>query len=158
MEREGVAALAMELMDKYHLREHGWRFGFDRAKTRCGCTDYDTKLITLSTYYLSDTSTSADEIKNTILHEIAHVIAGFEAGHNEYWRQIALTIGCDGTRCNAGWKGAPCKYDVTCACGCVHVQRHVIQQRLRRKRCRWCNTLIITELRASATTANEYSS
>lgn len=35
-------------------------------------------------------------VENVILHEIAHALAGQEAGHGPRWRAVALWIGCDG--------------------------------------------------------------
>merc|ERR1711964_110891 len=39
-------------------------------------------------------------IKNTLLHEIAHAIAGQEHHHDKVWKKIALSIGCNGERCS----------------------------------------------------------
>jgi predicted SprT family Zn-dependent metalloprotease len=35
------------------------------------------------------------KFKNTVLHEIAHAIAGPEAGHGSQWKRIAHQIGYD---------------------------------------------------------------
>jgi SprT protein len=137
---------AQELMNKYGLPEQGWTFGFDRAKTRCGCTDYERRRITVSVPYVTDPTVSQGDIVNTILHEIAHVLAGYEAAHGVYWQTIAKLIGCDGQTCNANWRGAPCKFRLLCWCGRVNVGRHIIQERLKRKRCAYCNTLQIVKL------------
>lgn len=136
---------AYELIAAHNLE--GWRFEFDRAKTRCGCTNYGSKVISISKYYIDDPLVDDADIMNTVLHEIAHVIAGYEAGHNQRWRMIAQSIGCDGQVCNNGWSGAPYKYRITCHCGMVHARRHVIQTRLRRKRCVSCDTLHISSLK-----------
>ena len=37
-----------------------------------------------------------EEIKDTLLHEIAHALVGNHHKHNEIWRQKALEIGCSG--------------------------------------------------------------
>lgn len=38
------------------------------------------------------------EVKDTILHEIAHALVGCHQGHNWIWRQKAIEIGCNGER------------------------------------------------------------
>ena len=44
-----------------------------------------------------------EQIEDTILHEIAHVLCremhGNRHGHDSYWRFIARSIGCSGERC-----------------------------------------------------------
>jgi hypothetical protein len=133
-----VEELAHELMKQHGIDD--WRFTFDRAKTRCGCTDYSNKIISMSKYYVNDPSISQENIVNTILHEIAHVLAGYEAGHTEIWRAVAKNIGCDGHTSNAEWHGVPYKYRVTSLCGLVNTGRHLIQCRLLQKRCAASNT------------------
>ncbi len=146
MHLKQVERLAVGLMQKHHLIVNGWKFSFDVAKTRCGCTDYDRKVISLSKYYVMDPCITKADVQNTVLHEIAHVLAGWEAAHGVLWQAIARLIGCDGSRCNRMWRGVPRKYHVTCICGRVCTGRHIVQQRLRRKRCISCNTLRIFQL------------
>ena len=38
-------------------------------------------------------------VRNTILHEIAHIKCGNAAGHNYFWQSTARAIGCTGERC-----------------------------------------------------------
>ncbi len=87
--------LAEELIEKY-LPDTGWYFEFDLARRRFGCTHYGTKQITLSKVLtkLNDEK----RVRNTILHEIAHVLVGKGQGHNYKWKHKAIEIGCDGRR------------------------------------------------------------
>ena len=62
------------------------------------------------------------EIKNTILHEIAHALVGPKHGHNEIWKQKALEIGCDAERCHYVVFSKP-KYKLTCSNSCFEVTR-----------------------------------
>ena len=39
------------------------------------------------------------EVRDTILHEIAHALAGPAAGHGPAWRDVAARIGCSSRRC-----------------------------------------------------------
>lgn len=92
MNIEKAEELAKSLISKYLTSE--WSFSFNRRKAVLGVCNYTTKTISLSkTVTLAN---SEAQVKNTILHEIAHVIAGAEAKHSAKWVQIAKSIGCDG--------------------------------------------------------------
>lgn len=95
MDINKAKALAMRLMKKHGLSH--WSLKFDKAKRRAGACRYSTKTIHLSeplTRIRSD-----DNVRNTILHEIAHALVGPGHGHDSVWRRKALAIGCDGRRC-----------------------------------------------------------
>lgn len=87
--------LAKSLMDQHGLT--GWRFEFDRATRRFGVTKYGRRTIGLSKA-LTELNGAA-EVKNTILHEIAHAKVGPGYGHGGIWRDMARSIGCDAKRC-----------------------------------------------------------
>lgn len=94
-----VASLARELMNKHGLGH--WSFQFDRAKRRAGCCKRSRMQLTLSSYYISHHNDEAD-IKDTILHEIAHALAGPHHGHDEHWKSICRNIGARPIRCYDG--------------------------------------------------------
>src|SRR3954447_11945971 len=78
------------------LREHkldAWSFKFDGATRRFGYCDYRNRVISVSKP-LSKLNTE-ERVKNTILHEIAHVLTP-GANHTLRWKLAALKIGCDG--------------------------------------------------------------
>jgi predicted SprT family Zn-dependent metalloprotease len=103
---EGHAILAA------HNR-HGWTFGTDRAKSRLGACHFRTKRITLSASYLATADLAA--IRNTVLHEVAHAIAGPAAGHGPVWKRIARQIGCNAERCGENPEGRPVgRYTAEC--------------------------------------------
>ena len=77
------------------LKLVGWKIALDHALKRLGQTNYNKKLITISKHFLRGPSCNEKKIKNTVLHEIAHVIAGPSNAHNQKWKNIALKIGCD---------------------------------------------------------------
>ena len=90
--------LAINLMTKHGLIEKGWSLRFDKAKRRYGCCMHSRRIISLSsplTQIRQD-----DNVKNTILHEIAHALVGGGHGHDDVWRTKALEIGCNGQRCS----------------------------------------------------------
>lgn len=79
------------------MREHGlerWSFRFDRAKTRAGQCRYDRREISLSAPLMR--ALEEAEVRETILHEIAHALAGPAAGHGSRWRAVAQRIGAAG--------------------------------------------------------------
>ena len=77
-----AAHLAKELMTRHGLA--GWSFEFDHARRRFGRCDYTHRRITLSKplTFLNP----IEEVRDTLLHEIAHALAGERAGHGAKWR------------------------------------------------------------------------
>lgn len=90
-----VAILARTLMNHHGLGH--WLFQWDRAKRRAGCCKYRHSMITLSYYYAQHNND--EDIKDTILHEIAHALAGPKQGHNNVWKTICIRIGAKPVRC-----------------------------------------------------------
>ena len=84
-----VAAAARALMDDHGLGE--WTFAFLEAERRLGDCNYDQRVIRIGRTHALDASEA--EIKDTILHEIAHALAGPEARHGPAWKAIAKRIG-----------------------------------------------------------------
>lgn len=82
-----------------HL-DSSWSFAFDNAKTRAGLTNYRKRTITVSRYLAG--KWSDDDIHQTLLHEVAHAMAGHDAGHGPTWRRIARDIGYVGGRTHRG--------------------------------------------------------
>lgn len=74
-----------------HLDLKVWGFGFDNAKRRLGACHWEDHRLTLSRY-LVDLHT-LDEIDQVMRHEIAHALAGSDAGHSAKWKRIATSIG-----------------------------------------------------------------
>ena len=54
--------------------------------------------------YLGSFKDNEEKIINTVLHEIAHGIAGATHHHDRVWVQAAQRIGCDGQRLATGIK------------------------------------------------------
>jgi hypothetical protein len=85
--------LATRLLKKHKLA--GWKFSFDSAVRRYGCCNYSKKRITISKKLTA--VREEVNVKNTILHEIAHALVGPGHKHNEVWRRMAIKIGCNGS-------------------------------------------------------------
>lgn len=94
MDLRAALALGRELLDQHGLDD--WQIALDRAKTRAGTCRARTRTITLSGY-LTQLHPEA-EVRDTILHEIAHALVGVRHGHDAVWRAKALEIGCSGER------------------------------------------------------------
>lgn len=127
------------MLEQHGLIEDSWTFGFDRAKTRYGCTDFNKKRITLSQYFVHSENTTLYDIENTIAHEMAHAIVGYAAGHNKEWREKAIELGSDGKRCSdKAAVGIPGEFRVVCPCGVNNVLRYRWSKRLSRGVCKYC--------------------
>ncbi|GIE91831.1 SprT-like domain-containing protein [Actinoplanes regularis] len=87
--------LALGLMARHGLTR--WRLTFDDAKTRAGVCRADRREIGLSRRLIALYSPA--EVTETVLHEIAHALAGPGHGHDAVWRATAIRIGCSGRRC-----------------------------------------------------------
>ena len=96
MTLKDIENIVDELFKKHKIYELGWVFKWDNAQRRYGCCHFDSKRITLSKHL--NVRRKEKNIKNTILHEIAHILAGYENGHNEVWQKIAKKIGCSANR------------------------------------------------------------
>jgi hypothetical protein len=111
---EEVKKLAKELFEKNNIGD--WEFDFDRATSRFGCCYTYRKRITLSQKITElNLGSNSHHIRNTLLHEIAHALAGAHHNHDNHWRSIAKSIGCTGTRCySTSVVTPPEKYKGTC--------------------------------------------
>ena len=95
MDLVAALELAEELVARHGL--DGWDVRLDRARRRAGVCHFDRRTIGLS----APLTLLHDEahVRDTILHEIAHALAGPRHGHDARWRRIAGEIGCSGERC-----------------------------------------------------------
>lgn len=120
MKTRDTRNLAIKLMKQHGLWRQGWRFSFSEATRRFGGCHYKRQIISIS----APISQLNDEarVRNTILHEIAHALAGIKAGHGMDWQLKALDIGCDAKRLYDSTLVAqpPAKYLATCP-NCGHV-------------------------------------
>ena len=97
MQLTAAARLGRALLDQHGL--HDWELVFDRAKRRAGICRETTRQIGLSAP-LTELH-SEDEVRDTILHEVAHALVGARHGHDRVWKATARRIGCSGERCTS---------------------------------------------------------
>ena len=64
-----------------------WRFRFESARSRAGVCRQNTRIIALSVSYVL--RAPWDDIRDTLLHEIAHAIVGPGHGHDAAWQTAA---------------------------------------------------------------------
>lgn len=120
MELASARDLADQLLEQHGLT--GWRVVIDRAKTRAGVCRFGSREIGLSGPLTL--LHSATEVRDTILHEIAHAVVGPLHKHDAVWRAQAARLGCstrarlprDAPQVAAPWVGS-------CPAGHT-VQRH----------------------------------
>ena len=107
MDVERAVAMAEELVAEHGLS--GWRVVLDRARTRAGVCRADRREIGLSAPLTALHSPA--EVRDTVLHEIAHALVGPHHGHDAVWRATALRLGCSGRRTSTAprpdgpWRG-----------------------------------------------------
>lgn len=95
MDLRDAFALAEHLLDEHDL--HGWSVAYDTAKNRAGVCRFADRVLGLSAPLTA--LHDEVEVRDTILHEIAHALAGPAHGHDAHWRRVATGIGCSGRRC-----------------------------------------------------------
>ena len=111
---DGVARRARQLMAELGIRLRGktlqatgWRFTFDRARTRLGCCSYTTasggrvhrKVISLSRPFSE--RYGWDVMEDVMRHEIAHALDVDQRGYTDHgprWKAWAVECGADPTR------------------------------------------------------------
>lgn len=112
--------LATTEMEWHGLTRQSWTVKFDHARARAGQCQHRAKVLSFSRHLIARGSPA--DMRNTLLHEIAHALAGPRHGHDQTWRTIALQIGCDGQRCHS-MELAPAKWIYRCSAGCWAMSR-----------------------------------
>lgn len=90
-----VAAQASELMERHGLK--AWTLRFSGAQRKLGECRSPQKLILFSRTHA--VNGSFKQVTDTILHEIAHALAGPEARHGPAWKAIARRLGATPRSC-----------------------------------------------------------
>ncbi|MFO0801887.1 MAG: SprT family zinc-dependent metalloprotease [Gemmataceae bacterium] len=113
MDLKELQALAQAKIAEFGLK--GWSFRFGRSKRRLGLCDYRAQCIEIAAYYAY--FTPDDAVKDTLLHEIAHALAGPGAGHGPKWRAVAKRIGATPKACDDSPETVVPPGDWQAACG-----------------------------------------
>lgn len=92
MNRTTALTLYTSLMREHGLTVKGWKAKINtRASRRLGCCSYQKKTLDISGWHVDNGTEEA--IRDTMLHEIAHAIAGHTAGHGVEWQNVCRRIG-----------------------------------------------------------------
>jgi hypothetical protein len=163
MNLNSAKALALRLMRKHRLIERGWQFHWNSNARRAGVCRVrrarlpahvrlasglsanliqigaDQKQIELSRYWTR--IHSRDLVEETILHEIAHALAGPEAHHGPAWKKIASCIGAKPQSCFVVARLAKkANYTVFCE-NCGHPQYlYKLSSIWRKRSCKFCGS------------------
>ena len=131
--RVEVRNLALELIARHGLE--GWTFAFNRRKRALGLCRYTPKVIELSTYLVDANST--EEVRDTLLHEIAHALVGPGHGHDAVWKAKCAAVGARPERC--GDADMPeGRWKASCPACTLPFSRHRRPKRLRGWWCKAC--------------------
>src|SRR3954469_19430528 len=98
--RAGMDLKQLETIAVEELRQHGlrgWTFGLARTRRRLGACKYKAKRIEIAEYYARNSP--PETVLDTLLHEIAHALAGPAARHGPAWKAIAVRLGATPRAC-----------------------------------------------------------
>ncbi len=97
MDLKKLTTFAEAQLRAHGLYDKGWRFRYDAAKVRFGACRYGAKVISLSKHLAALNDEAA--CRDTLLHEIAHALAGKKAGHGPKWKAMCREVGARPVRC-----------------------------------------------------------
>ncbi len=95
MDLWAASSLARRLMDEHGLQR--WAFRFNHRKRALGLCVHHERRIELSLPFVR--ANDEELVRDTVLHEIAHALAGFDAGHGPVWKEVCRRIGAKPERC-----------------------------------------------------------
>jgi len=126
---------ARQLMDQHGLDD--WRLHLDNARQRCGSCNFTNRQISLSKHFVELNDLS--EVRNTVLHEIAHALTGPRVAHGARWQSAARKIGAPIAATNATADMPEPNWLLQClSCTRVVAKRHRRSLNLELTRCRHC--------------------
>lgn len=94
MDLRDVRILATGLMSQHGVGD--WQLGWDNARTRAGMCRFGTRTISLSRHLM--VLYEPEQVREVVLHEIAHALVGPKHNHDSVWRAKAREIGSSGAR------------------------------------------------------------
>lgn len=139
MEKESIQILEPRIrtMIRQHLGE-SWSFRWGRGKRVYGTCYCSSHLIVISKVLAQ--LNPWEQTRDTVLHEIAHGLAGENHGHDETWRKYCRQIGARPERCYSSKDVVtplPKYYAVCEHCGKTFTRNRV--GRGRRYSCSYCS-------------------
>jgi predicted SprT family Zn-dependent metalloprotease len=98
MDFETAGRLTREAMAQFGLGD--WAFAWNRRKRSLGLCRYRERRLELSIHFVY--ANDEPQVRETILHEIAHALAGEKAAHGPLWKAMCRRVGCQAVRCDHG--------------------------------------------------------
>lgn len=122
-----------------------WKLTINHAKRSMGMCVYNKKEVFLSSYLLQDNQQdnlqkTLDNIQETILHEIAHILAPGHA-HDATWKAVAVSIGAIPKACCNYSLDIKYTYYLLCPNNCLKVG--YFRKPKMNKQCRQCLSKLI---------------
>jgi predicted SprT family Zn-dependent metalloprotease len=113
-----IQVLALQLMADWHLHSPEWRFRWNRRKRAMGRCVFPRVGISAGIIELSQGfvlgNNGEDLVRDTILHEIAHALAGSTAGHGPEWKEWCRRVGANPERIGVGADMPTGSWQATC--------------------------------------------
>jgi hypothetical protein len=123
MNLRDITAVVNAHMERYQLFQEGWSVGpWLRSVYVLGQTNYYTKSLVFSSVLLPLQPEWI--VRDTILHEIAHVQAGPDAAHGPQWQACAVSLGAMPHATNPFAIDAPSPFTLVCVNCWVSIPRH----------------------------------
>ncbi len=91
----------LEAIAKREFQKHGllhWSFALTGTKRRQGVCKFRDRRIEIAEYYARHNS--PEKVLDTLLHEIAHALAGPKARHGPAWKAVAVRLGAIPQACD----------------------------------------------------------
>lgn len=113
--------LAQKVFDKYKDRigDDGYKLVFNKSRAAAGLCYFHKKTIEISIFFLKSSKIKDTDVEDTVLHEISHAIAGWDAAHGPEWKDVALSLGCSGNVCSEHFlEKHDYRYTLRCGKGC----------------------------------------
>lgn len=140
MNPHDAKTLIGDLMREHGLLAQGWTQAFDNSVKRFGCCMHGPKRLSFSRHLVS--INTEDRVRDTILHEIAHALAGPRQGHGPVWRAICVRIGAKPERCYSehNTETLPPRWIGTCpGCGATRKRERLTDAAKNRLSCGGCS-------------------
>jgi predicted SprT family Zn-dependent metalloprotease len=131
MDATQVKSLATSLISQ-HVPHYS--FGFHGKANSLGTCNYRHKRIYYSKYFLHLTE---DEVRDTILHEIAHALTQGD-GHGRRWKQECVRLGAKPERCAAPGIQSTKQEKYILSCSKCGFSRKVFRKLKRERSCSKC--------------------
>lgn len=115
MELKEFKSLVIEIMSEHKLFDNGWSYGFTERKIELGHCNYRLKQLNFSLPFIPINPVHI--LKDVILHETAHALAGPFARHSYVWKRKAIEVGARPESCQKNATSPEGKYIAECVCG-----------------------------------------